>query len=411
MTEVVRIERLGLRGDGIGAGPVYAPMTLPGELVQGELSHDRLSAVRILDPSPDRVRPPCPHFSACGGCALQHASDSFVEHWKAEVVSTALAAQGLGAPIIGVATSAPRSRRRATLSGRRTKKGAIVGLHGRTSGTIVEISNCQLLDPALVEVIPALRALTALTGSRKGELSFAITRSDAGVDVAVTGAKPLTGPLRADLAALARRYGLARLILDDEHIGEWRAPTQTFGAATVTPPAGAFLQATEDGQAAMQSAVARAVGPAKGIVDLFAGCGTFSLPLVRHATVHAVEQDAAMLQALDQGWRQAKGLKLLTTEVRDLFARPILTGELDQFTAAVIDPPRAGAQAQFAELAKSTIPNIAAVSCNPITFARDARALCDVGFQIDWIEVVDQFRWSPHVELVAAISRKRHECA
>ena len=411
MTFRATIERLGHHGDGIAAGPVYVPGSLPGEIVEGTLTGDRLSSVKILTPSPDRVRPPCSHFKACGGCSLQHASDSFMTRWKAGVVMTALAAQGLAAQIIGVATSAPRSRRRAVLSGRRTKKGTIVGLHGRASDTIIEIPNCQLLHPALVEVIPALHALTAVGASRKAELSFAITRSNAGVDVAVTGGRPLTGALRAGLAALADRHGLARLSWEDELVGEWRPPTQTFGAATVTPPAGAFLQATEEGQAAMQAAVARAVGAAKNIVDLFAGCGTFALPLARHATVHAVEHDGAMLQALDQGWRQARGLKLLSCETRDLFARPLLTGELDRFQAAVIDPPRAGAQAQFGELARSAIANIAAVSCNPVTFARDARTLCDAGFQIDWIEVVDQFRWSPHVELVAAISRNGRDRA
>lgn len=399
------IERLGHLGDGISRGPVYAPMTLPGELVTGEVEGDRLNDIKIITPSTARVRPPCSHFKSCGGCSLQHASDSFLEGWKEQVVRDALAAHGLDAPVKLVATSPAKSRRRATLSGRRTKKGAMVGLHGRASNTIVEIPNCQLLHPDLILTLPVLCEIVVMGGSRKGEVSLAATVSDVGIDVAVTGGKPLDPALQMKLAALANQRGLARISWDDELVAECRPPVQRFGSASVVPPAGSFLQATVAGQEALVSAVKRAVGSAKQVVDLFAGCGTFSLPLAETAEVHAVESEQAMLAALDTGWRHATGLKKITTETRDLYQRPLMPDELKQFDAVVIDPPRVGAEAQAGHLAQTGVPRIVFVSCNPVTFARDARIMVDAGYRIDWVEVVDQFRWSPHVELVASLSK------
>ncbi|MGJ8582841.1 MAG: class I SAM-dependent RNA methyltransferase [Marinosulfonomonas sp.] len=399
------IERLGHQGDGVARGPVFVAKTLPGELVEGEILGDRIDTPKILESSSDRVTPPCRHFKACGGCSLQHASDEFVSDWKADVVRTALSAHGIDAPIKDVHTSPERSRRRAALSGRRTKKGAIVGFHARASGEIIEIPDCQLLLPELMAVIPALQELTVAGASRKAELSFTITHSLAGVDVVVLGGKELDGPLRSELAMFCERYGFARLIWGDEPLAERAPPSQPFGSAKVVPPAGAFLQATQHGEASLLAAVQRCVEGANQIADLFSGCGTFSLPLAAQAEMHCVETDAAMLAALDQGWRSAKGLKKMSTEARDLFRRPLMPDELKPFDAVVLDPPRAGANAQSMELAKSSVPRIAAVSCNPVTFARDAQVLIGGGYSLDWIEVVDQFRWSPHVELVASFTK------
>ena len=402
---ILTIDRLGHLGDGIAAGPVFVPMTLPGEVVEGDVTGDQMPAPRIVTPSTDRVRPPCPHFKSCGGCALQHASDGFVESWKAGIVRSALAAHGLDAPIQKVETSPARSRRRAVFAGRRTKKGAMVGFHARASDAVIEIPNCQLLLPQIVDLIPGLAGLTQIGTSRKAELALTVTWSDAGADVAVRGGKPLDGPFRAELAGFADRNRLARLTWDGDLIAERHPPVQRFDGITVTPPPGAFLQATHQGQAALLDAVTRAVGPARRVVDLFAGCGTFALPLARRAMVHAVEGSSDMLAALDTGWREAAGLKQVTTEARDLFRRPLLPIDLRPFDAAVIDPPRAGAEVQTVQLAASTIPRIAALSCNPVTFARDARVLTDAGFVLDWIDVIDQFRWSPHIELAARFTR------
>lgn len=399
------IQRLGHRGDGIAEGPVYVARALPGEVVEGEVVGDRLAGPRILTPSSDRVRPPCPHYKGCGGCALQHASDAFVADWKVDVVRQALSAQGLEAPIRGIATSPPRSRRRAVLSGRRVKSGALVGFHGRASETLVAVPDCHLLHPDLMATLPALEALTTLAASRKGAVRLTVTRSDAGPDVALTDGKSLDPAAFEQAAALAQRFDLARLTWNGEPVVTRRPPTQTIGAARVVPPPGAFLQATAEGEAALLDAVREGVGEAKHIADLFAGCGTFALPLAARAEVHAVEGEAAMLEALDRGWRGAAGLKRVTAEARDLFRQPLLPDELARFDALVIDPPRAGAEAQMREIAKGGPARVAAVSCDAATFARDARILTGGGYRLDWVQVVDQFRWSPHVELAAGFLR------
>jgi len=403
------VERLGHLGDGIArepdGDPVFVPMALPGEVVEGEVTDGRMAAPKIVTPSPDRVTAPCPHYRACGGCALMHASNSLVARWKEDVVRTALAAQGIAAPFRPVVTSPPRSRRRATLAGRRTKSGAIVGFHGRASGTIVEVPGCKLLHPGLMTALPALAEITALGASRKGEVALALTHGEAGLDLAVSSGKPLDQSLFSALSGVAGRVDFARLTWGGQVIAARRPVIQRFGAAHVVPPPGAFLQATAEGEAALLSAVCDAVGPARRVADLFAGAGTFTLPLADRREVHAVEGDAAMLAALDAGWRQTPGLRRVTTEARDLFRRPLLPDQMKGFDAVVIDPPRAGAEAQMRAIAASRIAVVAAVSCNPVSFARDARILLAAGFVLDWVQVVDQFRWSPHVELAARLSR------
>ena len=401
-----RIIRLGQQGDGIADGPLYAPLTLPGEVVTGDQEGDRLSNVKIETPSPDRVAAPCRHFRSCGGCQLQHASDSFLAGWKVGIVTAALAAHGIEAEHLPISTSPSRSRRRATFAARRTKKGAMAGFHARGSDVVVEIPDCHLLHPDLMTALPVAEALALTGASRKNGIDVAATLSLNGLDLAVTRGKPLDGPLRIELAALAEQHGLARLTWEEETIVTRHRPEQVFGPARVLPPPGSFLQATAEGQAALLAEVERITSGSRRVVDLFAGCGTFSLPLAATAEVHAVEGEAGMIAALDGGWRKATGLKPVTHEVRDLFRRPLMPDELASFDAAVIDPPRAGAQAQIAELCQAKIPIIAYVSCNPVTFARDVSQLIAAGYSLGAVRVVDQFRWSTHVELVAALTFK-----
>jgi 23S rRNA (uracil1939-C5)-methyltransferase len=404
MTEY-KIERLGHHGDGIAEGPVYAPLTLPGEIVSGELVGSRLENVKVVEPSSDRVKAPCRHFRSCGGCQLQHASDSFVADWKTDVVRQALAAQGLEAEFHPIQTSSPMSRRRAVFSARRTKKGATVGFHARSSDVITEIPECQLLLPQLRDGIAALKELAIVGGSRKGEMSVTVAVSANGLDVAVTGGKLLDGPLQNLLAQETERHKLARLSWDGEVVAARHSASQSFGQAQVIPPAGAFLQATDEGEKALLAAVENAIeGAGRKGVDLFAGCGTFTLPLALRHEMHAVEGARPMMEALDQGWRKSQGLKRVTTETRDLFRNPVMAEDLD-YDLAVVDPPRAGAAAQVKQLAMSAVPVIAFVSCNPVTFARDAKTLVEAGYELDWIQVVDQFRWSTHIELAARFSR------
>ena len=409
--QTFKIQRLGHQGDGVAQGPVFAPLTLPGEEVSGDLDGTRLENVRIVRPSVDRVAAPCSHFKSCGGCQLQHARDEYVEAWKVDVVRIALAAQGLETEFLPIQTSPTRSRRRASFSAHRTKKGAMVGFHARNSATIIPISDCHLLDPALLASKEIIEELTVIGGSRKGELNALVTLSEAGVDIAISNAKPLDDTLRIELAQVAAKHGLARLSWDKETVAQNAPPFQKFGRTKVTPPPGAFLQATPHGQDALVACVEKIIGSANHVIDLFSGCGTFALPLTQTAEVHAVEGDAEMVAAMVNGWRQAGGLKLLTSEARDLFRRPLLAEDLRKFEAAVIDPPRAGAEAQIEEIAKSTIQRIAFVSCNPVTFAKDAKTLVEAGYGLEWIQAIDQFRWSTHIELVANFSRKNRYTA
>lgn len=401
------IERLGHHGDGItmtDTGPIYAPGCLPGEEVEGDLVKDTLTNVKILQPSTDRVKPPCAHARACGGCLMQHVSDPFVANWKEGIVKGALAGQGLDAPFRPIITSPPRTRRRATIAARKTKGGVLMGFHTRASDTIVPVPGCQLLHPDLIASFPALEMLVKMGGSRTVEVQLTVTRSLAGADVSVTGGKPLDAQMQMDMARLCEANKIARLTWNGETVALRAAPVQRFGRALVAPPPGAFLQATAEGESALLQAVSLAIGPAKKIVDLFAGSGTFSIPLAERAEVHAVEGEAPMIAALDKGARNADGLKRLTTEARDLFRRPLEPDEFKGVDAVIIDPPRAGAEAQVAALALARVPVIAYVSCNPATFARDAKVLIAAGYRLDWVQVVDQFRWSSHVELAARLS-------
>ena len=385
MTEF-KITRLGIYGDGIAEGPVFAAMTLPGEVVTGTLDGSTLSDVKIITPSDDRV-------------------DALVADWKTDVVAQALAAQGIRTEIRPILTSPAQSRRRATFAARRTKKGTMSGFYGRASDTVIEIPDCKLVEPELLAARDIAEALAEIGGSRKATLAVTVTTSQVGLDVQVSGGKPIDGQLRISLAGLCDSRGFARLTWEDEVIAQRAPPVQRFGAANVCPPPGAFMQTTAHGEAQLLAAVKEAVHGAKRVVDLFAGCGTFTLPLAADAEVFAVESDAQMMAAMDKGWRMAKGLKTVTHVARDLYRRPLLPDEFKKFDAVVIDPPRAGAEAQTAELIRSDIKRIAYVSCNPVTFARDVAQMVAGGFTLDWVQPVDQFRWSSHVELAAQLTR------
>ena len=402
------VERLGRRGDGVAldaqGNRALAALTLPGEEIEGEAVDGRIAAPRILTPSPARIRPPCPHYRACGGCSLMHGTEDFVTAWKVGVVTEALRAQGLPAPVTKVHVSPPRSRRRAVLSGKRTKKGALLGFHARASEIIADLGDCMVLRPAIVAAFPLLRRIVVAGASRQAELTLTVTETPAGLDLAVRGGKPMQPELLQTLAALANEGDLARLDWDGEAITR-RPPALPMGRAQVVPPPAAFLQATAEGEAALVRAVRQFVGDAPRVLDLFSGIGTFTLPLAETADVHAVEGLAAPLKALDSAWRHTAGLHRISTEVRDLARRPLQPDEL-AYHAIVIDPPRTGAEAQAAQIAQSKVPVLAWVSCDPVTFARDARILADNGYEIAELIVVDQFRWSPHVETIAKIRRR-----
>jgi 23S rRNA (uracil1939-C5)-methyltransferase len=298
------VEKLNQAGIGLLPDGMHLERVLPGEEVEVQAD----GSARIITPVADRVKPPCRHFKSCGGCAVQHASDDFVATWKTKIVERAMTARGLPFPFRTLHTSPPQSRRRARLSGRRTKKGAMVGFHGKASEVLVDVTDCQLLLPSIRAGFPALEALTVIAASRKSEINLTVTDTLGGLDAFVETERELTGQLRIELAGVAEQYNLARLAWNDDVIVTRKAPDQAFGAAKVAPPAGAFLQATREGEAALVSAVMDATEGAKKVIDLFSGAGTFTLPLAAIAEVHAVESSEEMLETLDRGWRHATGL-------------------------------------------------------------------------------------------------------
>ncbi|MGB0903651.1 MAG: class I SAM-dependent RNA methyltransferase [Mangrovicoccus sp.] len=400
LTGKLRIARLGQFGDGLTAEGQAVPGALPGELV--ELTDG--GKLRVLEPSADRIRPPCSHAGSCGGCKLQHGSDNLIADWKLQTVRQALAAQGLSAELRGPITSPQKSRRRAGFSGRRTKKGALIGFHAARSDTVVETPNCLVITNRLRALMPLLREITQLAGSRKGELSFQATETRQGIDLAVTGGKELEDGLRAELASLLGRDGqVVRLSWGEELLFQAEPPQILFGSVPVPVNSGGFLQATLPGETALVQLVTEGLEGADHVVDLFSGAGTFTFPLAHTAELHAVEADAPAIKALDAGARQSQGLKRITTECRDLFRRPLDKSELKRFDAAVIDPPRAGALAQSQALAEARLPRLAMVSCNPASFARDVALLVAAGYELGPITVIDQFLWSPHVELATIL--------
>ena len=398
---MVEVTSLTLHGTGQLADGTVVDRVLPGEAV--EVTDGGL---RVLSPSPDRVAAPCRHFKTCGGCQVQHASDDFAARWKVGVVEKALQARGLPFPFRALHTSPAQSRRRAAFKARRTKQGAMIGFHARGSHTLTDTPACQLVRPAIAAARDGLVALTQLAASRKSEITLVVTETLAGLDVGIETERPLDGALRLRVTETARAHGLARITWNDEVLATFRPPELAMGQARVVPPPGAFLQATAHGEAALQHAVQDGLQGAKRVVDLFAGCGTFALPLASMANVHAVEGAEALVQALDHGRRKAPGLHQVTHARRDLFRRPLEADELNVFDAAVMDPPRAGAAAQTEALAASALSRVVMVSCNPVTFARDAARLSRAGFALDWVDVVDQFRWSAHVEVAALLTRR-----
>ncbi|WP_246036064.1 class I SAM-dependent RNA methyltransferase [Aliishimia ponticola] len=336
---------------------------------------------------------------------MQHASDALVADWKVGIVRTALAAQSLDAPIRGIETSPTRSRRRARFAARRTKSGALAGFHGRKSDVLVDVVDCPLISDDLAKGLDLTRALAVVGASRKGEILVQCNAVQGGLDVSVEDGKPLDQELRIKLPQIAAEHGVLRLTWNGELAAQLAPPQHKIGKADVPLPPGAFLQATEHGEKALQAFVLEATEGAHAVADLFAGCGTFSLRLAERGPVTAVEGDKPMTRALQEAANHAGLAYPVRSLTRDLFDDPLTEPELAKFDAVVLDPPRAGAQAQAQRLAKSDVPVIAYISCDPASFARDVRILVDGGYQVEWVHVVDQFRWSPHTEVAARLTK------
>ncbi|MBX3576011.1 MAG: class I SAM-dependent RNA methyltransferase [Rhizobiaceae bacterium] len=408
MSATFRIARLGAQGDGIAdtqTGPVYVPFALPGETVIASRVKERADLVAVVEPSPQRAIPPCRHFGECGGCALQHLDPAAYLAWKRDKVVQAL--RGIDAPVGDIVACAARSRRRVTLSARRTEAGMLLGYSKALSHQIVDIAECVIAEPLIERSLPMLRRLAALVCATPQPFHLTVTATASGLDVAAVGGGRLADSARRDAADFAIRERIARLSADGEIIVEPAKPAVAVGTATVVPPPGAFLQAVAAAEEAMAGLVLGHVGKARRVADLFAGSGAFALRLAAQAEVHAVESDPAALAALDRASRNTLGLRRVTVEKRDLFRRPLTAHDLDTFGAVVFDPPRAGAEDQSKQIARSTVPLVAAVSCNPTTLARDLGILVAGGYRVMSITPLDQFLWSPHVEAVALLEKPK----
>lgn len=405
MTTRLTISHVGHRGDGVAEGR-FVPYTLPGEVVEVEGDEERTAPATILSPSPDRVSPPCPHFGTCGGCALQHWADAPYLAWKRDIVAATLAQHGLKPEIAPTIDARGTGRRRVTFHARRgSGTRLVVGFAAARSHAIVPIETCPLLAPSLANALPAARRIaTALEGLGK-PLDIQVTAASRGLDMELRGAGRLGERERLGLIAAANAAGLVRLTNHGDLVMQREVPSMSLDGLAVPLPPGAFLQATETGEAVLSDLVLAGVGKAKSVADLFCGIGPFALRLAPKSKVHAVDSDAPAIAALAQALRKASGLKPVQTEARDLFRRPLIAAELKGLDAVVFDPPRAGAEAQVKLLAKADIGRIVAVSCNAATFARDAATLTAAGWKLGTVTPVDQFRWSAHVELVATFER------
>ena len=409
MAEQVVIERLGAKADGIAesaSGSVFVPKALPGETVTIERDGSRADLIRVDAASTERETPFCPYFDECGGCATQHMKYPFYRDWKQEILARTLRQARIGAPVEPMIDAHGDGRRRVTLHVRFPDRAMHVGYMAARSHRIVEIAFCPIAEPGLKEQAPAIARAVGehLKGARK-PLDIQITQTRTGFDVDVRGHGPLKDSDRLSLIGLAEELDLSRLSIHGDVIVERRPPAIVMGRASVVPPAGSFLQATRLGEETLARLVTEACERAKRVADLFSGSGPFALRLAEKSEVHAVEYDQGSMTALDKAFRATPGLRRITTEARDLFRRPLLTPELNAVDAVVLDPPRAGAEAQAKQLAVSKVPLVVSVSCDAATFARDAAILMSGGYRLERVIPVDQFKHSPHLEVVGILRR------
>lgn len=415
MSDALTIARLGSQGDGVAdteTGHVFVPFALPGETViaaraPAREKKDRADLVSVLQASPLRVTALCRHFGVCGGCAMQHLEHQAYLAWKRDKLVQALKSQGVECPVAEIVPCAAHTRRRVTFTARRTEAGLLLGYFEALSHTIVDIEENPIAVPEIVAALDRLRRLAAMISIKPQPFKLTVTHTLTGLDVAAEGCGSLPERIRPAVSDLVIREGFARLSIDGEIIVEPRKPVVRFGQAEVTPPPGGFLQAVASAEEAMAGLVLAHLKRANRVADLFAGSGTFALRLAARSEVHAVEGDAAALAALDRGFRSTQGLRPVTTEKRDLYRRPLTFKELAAFDGLLFDPPRAGAEDQAKQIARSGVPFVAAVSCNPTTLARDLSILVEGGYRIIGMTPLDQFLWSPHVEAVALLEKPR----
>ena len=405
----VTIDRVGRRGEGIAetaTGRIFVPYTLPEETITVDRDGERGTLVGLLTPSPDRIAPVCPYFTTCGGCAVQAWAHTPYAAWKRGLLVEALSRADVSAEVAPLLDAHGAGRRRATFHARIEPDGLTrVGFMQARAHAIVAIEACPILDPRLAGALPAARAVAKALATSGKPLDIVVMATDAGLDMDLRGHGPLSDDLQARLTVVAANHDLARLSNHGVIVIERRKPVLIIGVARVVPPPGAFQQATEAGEAALAARVIAGLAGAKHVADLFAGLGTFALRLAETAEVAAYDTEATALVALDNAARATPSLRAIRIETRDLINRPLTPDELNAFDALVVDPPRAGAEAQMRTIAASKIERVVSVGCDAQTFARDTAILLAGGFTVDRIEPIDQFRYSPHLEIAATFRR------
>ena len=418
----LRVQSMGRGGDGMArteerasdARLVPVPFTLPAETVDADVADARGTLQAVLDASPERREPLCRHHGRaeldhpCGSCALQHWRTEPYRAWKRGLLVSALERAGLEAEVDPLVPCPTGARRRLVLAARRTDDGVVLGFNTLRSDRIVDMAECSVAQPELVAALPHLRAILPdlIPSSARARITLLLTET--GIDMRVDA------ETSAPHAMPSLPKTIVRLSWGDEVLLERSVPVLQFGSVAVTPPPGGFVQAVAEAEQAMADLVTAHLSSTSRALDLFAGSGTFALRLAATMSVHAVEGEAAPLRALDRAWRGGQRLRHVTTERRDLMRRPLMANEIDgtdrpgakPFDAAVIDPPRAGAEAQSRQLARSGARRVAMVSCNPVTLARDLAIMLDgTGFRLDRVVPIDQFVFTPHLEAVALLRR------
>ncbi len=418
MTVDLEIEHIGAAGDGVASykgQPVFVPYSAPGDVVSVELGEPRGKGLAakitgLISPGPDRTNPDCRHFGTCGGCALQHLTSDFNANWKRQRIIDCLQRVGLDSiEVEKTVTSPPQSRRRVEFVASKRKKGVMVGFHLRRSDQIFDAGACPVLRPELLALLQPLRKMLPDILPRKSEARITATMAHEGIDILITADIDPDLYARETLADFAAENGLSRLSLRQKigaPVEVITAPGESeipLGPAMASLAPGGFLQATVEGEQALIERAKAALKNARNVVDLFAGCGSFSFPLSENARVHAADEDEGLISALRL--TANKNILPITTERRDLFQRPLLAEELAAFDGLIFDPPRAGAAAQVEQIGRTSIETVVAVSCNPVSFARDLKTLIIQGYQPDSVLPVDQFLWSPHIEAIAVLRK------
>ena len=406
MRHELTIDRLGTQGDGIaetGDGPAFVPFTLPGERVVADVEKGRGTLIDLLLRSPERVEPICRHFGICGGCAVQHLDRSAYLEWKRQRVVDALRMEGIDTEVEPVRAFGPHTRRRAAFAAIKAPGGLVFGYRRAQSHDIVALAECPVLLPRIEAALPALRNLVDML-LPAGEARITVTACDNGIDVDIEKLLGKLRPFTSGHGIAAEAAGIIRLTAAGDPFFSIAAPRVNLAGVDVELPPGAFLQASSEAETAMAEIAMEALGKARKVADLFCGLGTFSFAMARRASVTAVENNRALLLALGGAVRRARGIKPITLLARDLMREPLAAPEL-KFDAVLFDPPRAGALAQAAALARSRVPKVMAMSCNPASFARDARTLLDGGYELSRVVPIDQFVFSAHIELVAVFAR------